>query len=483
MLETQEPLICRHLDEMCAADWTYRDVPFLQSMRVLIYMILWDEIFPKRHAQWRERLRLALWCVRDGLWLAWFRGAGEIASLRSASRSGGAYLVAVDHNNESLIQLLLEIVGALGADRTMLVTQDDNVHRRLSKEGAWNFRSQRLQQAIVLRPRHLGLANRVVRLPHVAGKSMLVKAQIWLAALRTAKLIDAYHDALNPSAIDGVITLCDSHNHEFVLAAVANAKGIKSATLQHGLVGRLHVPVVSRWIFAWGESSKLELVRLGVPEDKIVIAGRPGFDAALRAVAAEAGDPRSQLCDTYGIDSSQPVVSYFTTNLSPTLNRRLVDCFADAFSLALSGFVKLKSNASPRQIAEYREWLAARPETARIPVVTGESPWLCYAASDVVVTSHSTVGAEALAFGAVVVLLDLLPPERLRGMVPFYDDCIVVTSGAEFRDVMRRICEEPGYLDSLKATARQVSVRHLHHSADGDASKFIADFVRSAALC
>jgi hypothetical protein len=274
------------------------------------------------------------------------------------------------------------------------------------------------------------------------------------------------------------VTLADTHNHEYVVSNVANKNGLETFTLQHGLLDLPDTPVSAKRIFVWGEATKRDLVRLGVPDDKIVVAGRPGLDDELRRYAGDGGRIRGQFCETHGLDPRKLVVTYFATNWAPVENRGLFDCFADICDLDVAPAVKLKSNANPRDIQMYRAWLAESPRTAGVPLIVDETPWRCFQASDVIVTCHSTAGMEALAFETIPVVLEKYPYMDLEGMLPHYGDVVVVRDGAELRALVKRLIDDEQYATDLRMRCDRSYRKHFHNAADWDATRYIAETLK-----
>jgi hypothetical protein len=107
------------------------------------------------------------------------------------------------------------------------------------------------------------------RIQHLVPRSLP-----WLHVERAA-IRDALADG--PKAI---LLASDQHRIGSMVAAEANAAGIPSAVLQHGLpqhrVG--YVPLAANRMLAWSEESKAWFVANGTDPHRIVVVGNPAFD-------------------------------------------------------------------------------------------------------------------------------------------------------------------------------------------------------------
>ncbi len=96
-----------------------------------------------------------------------------------------------------------------------------------------------------------------------------------------------------------VITFCDAHPYDNLCAQLASKKNIKTYTIQHGQYRELSTDFnpdvevyknfISDKLLCWGDKTKLEFMRLGVDESRLVVTGRfqrqsrgPEFEASLR---------------------------------------------------------------------------------------------------------------------------------------------------------------------------------------------------------
>lgn len=97
--------------------------------------------------------------------------------------------------------------------------------------------------------------------------------------------LDEHFDRIHPGWL-----LVDEDATPFKRAAVtvARKRGIATAVVQHGApyVPFGFAPLVAHYLFAWGESSRRQLQRWGVPDSSLVVTGCPKHDAWFASTAA-----------------------------------------------------------------------------------------------------------------------------------------------------------------------------------------------------
>jgi hypothetical protein len=319
----------------------------------------------------------------------------------------------------------------------------------------------------------------LTRVPLLRGQSFILRLQLAVYLLRALMGIDFYRRVVTDSNVLSVLTLCDAHSNEYVLTKVARSRGIRTATLQHGLVDVSVTPVSSEYMFVWGDAARSELRALGVPDEQIVVVGRPGLDEVLRKSGAQREALRREFTGRYGVAVDKPIVMYFATNWGRDENRGLFSCFAACRDLPLTPVIKLKSNAIADDRKQYHSWLAEFGLPEKVPIITAEPLWDCLNVADVIVTCHSSAAVEALPFGTVVIVLDIYPHMELEATLPHYHDVIVVKSAEELKETLSRLTRDQQYYETARQRALNSSRRFLANSPHGDAAGRIAAYLRA----
>lgn len=463
--------------EQHLAGLSYRGVSVFGVVRIPAYMICKNRYLRGDRIGPREAIRLGLWTLREWLrlllsrWGRRFRLPSDLAK--------PAFIFVVDHDSQRFHEMQFAVIRHFAPQRFLILTQERSIRRRFASDYRM-YDLQAVQRSASLRWAHLRILATLIRLPLIREQGLLFGLQLSVFALRGLALIESYTRWLDRRNVGAILSLSDTHSHEYVITKVAQQQGIPTFTLQHGLVDETTVPVACDVIFAWGESTRRELIDLGVPDERIVVAGRPGLDDDLRRAANESLAIRASFCAKYGLDAGCPVVCYFATNWGPAENRGLIECFSGICDLPISPVVKLKPNSTPADHKLYRRWLDELAGAVHVPIISDEPAANCYAACDVLITCHSAAGVEALPFGTIVILVDLYSYMDLEGTMPHYRDVVVVKSAQELRVIVRRIATEPPFLQALRERTVVASRKYFHNGADGDVGGFIARQIDAA---
>jgi hypothetical protein len=208
------------------------------------------------------------------------------------------------------------------------------------------------------------------------------------------RAVERLLDARRPTA---VVVASDAHRYARLLVLAARDRKIPTVVLQHGALAfqDFYVPVVADRMLAWGPWCRDWFVARGAPAPAVHDVGfvRSPARRPLRSPA----DPAA----LRAMFPTQPVADHVTVAMLDTLREVLA---ADA---------SLRLVVRPHPGEGRRALLAARlagwpaPLRERTDVSPpGRALADDLAASDVVLTSQSTVGIDALAAGVPVVLID-----------------------------------------------------------------------------
>ncbi|GBO47345.1 hypothetical protein [Pectobacterium versatile] len=135
----------------------------------------------------------------------------------------------------------------------------------------------------------INLSNVITALKFIfkKGKGINFQDKIMLAISYT--YIMNYIDDIekNTNCLPGTyVSFCSSHINEAVIDLFFQRKSIPTFTLQHGLYFIFNNPpidaisyenIISKKIFCWGEYTKKEFLRYGIPKEKLIVAGYPGL--------------------------------------------------------------------------------------------------------------------------------------------------------------------------------------------------------------
>jgi len=205
-----------------------------------------------------------------------------------------------------------------------------------------------------------------------------------------------------------IISADDADQRCRIYSLLAREKGIPSLLVQQGLTSRAY----PEWLFfsqtavaAMGQTSRGDMIAQGVPSEKIVLTGHPGFDHLAL--------PEPELCTRIRRDlgllegqkmvlfASQPYyVGVFNT---PEIRKAMINAIVQA-----CGFLKnIKLVVKPHpgdNIREIKNVVGKAPLVRIVDQKTDVSPLI--KACDILITFHSTVALQAIYAGKPVINLD-----------------------------------------------------------------------------
>lgn len=452
---------------------TYNDVPMFHFLKMTTYLHMRNRYVNQQGARWQRWKSLA-WQVVRQLWRAHRTDPVE----RFVS-TGADFIVVLDHDQPNFVALMLRIAGELGENSVFMLT----TCRRIAAEVKGAFTGPcyvpSLERTLKIKLEHLRLLAAVYgKTPLFRKAGVFFTLSCFFDTLTTLKIFDFYRAHLNPAKTKAVVTLCDAHPHEAAISKAATGKGIPAFTLQHGITGVMHTPVHSDRIFVWGETTKQDLLRLGVPEEKIVISGRPLLDEAAAKCTAMAPSLRASFRTRHPrADSSGPVVTYIAGNIDEGGERTLFTAFSASWSLGILPVVRLKPTIDKAHEQRFRDWINDLGGASEVYVSTTDDLYELLAVSDVVIGFHSSVVVEALAFGCIPVLLDALPEYDLRAINSHYEDCLIAHDAEGLCGLIRRMTEDANYFQQLKDVYAETGGRYFGGEPGVPATRFIRDYI------
>jgi CDP-glycerol glycerophosphotransferase (TagB/SpsB family) len=173
------------------------------------------------------------------------------------------------------------------------------------------------------------------------------------------------------------------------------------------------------------------------------------------------------------------VVTYIAGNAGQKEEQTLLTAFAASWILDILPVVRLKPTIDKEKEQRFLEWITDLKGTSEVLVSLNDDLYELLAVSEVVIGFQSSVVVEAMAFGAIPVLLDILPEYNLKVINPHYDDCLVVRNTAELIQLIRRMSEDSHYLQQLKGDFETTSIRYFGGTPGVTATRFIRDYIMS----
>lgn len=253
-------------------------------------------------------------------------------------------------------------------------------------------------------------------------------------------------DHVQPSAV-----LTDSeHNTPWsCLILAARQRGIPTLQMMHGVIYPPYgyTPLLSDVALCWGQQQREQMVALGTEPERLVVTG---CQRLRRTTHTDGNAVRARL----ELPAEGPVVILATGPMPREEWRKLFYTFGAAFQEhpTITGVVRL--HASEKKAFYHVE--AARYPRLRLLENQDWTVEEAMAICDVVVIHNSGLGNDALAFGRLVVLLDVLEGPLSNGQtLADKAGCPVVRTGTELRQALDRIIEDAHHRQALHRRAEE----------------------------
>tara|TARA_B100000575_G_C23050522_1_gene604739 strand:- start:854 stop:1246 length:393 start_codon:yes stop_codon:yes gene_type:complete len=108
----------------------------------------------------------------------------------------------------------------------------------------------------------------------------------------------------------------------------------------------------------------------------------------------------------------------------------------------------------------YKAWTESS-KAKNVEIIYKEDINSVLAETDLVVTFHSGVPIEAMAYDVPSVLLDVFEYIDLKKLMGHYEDCLIVKKEEEFVELIKRIIEIPDYYDSLVNDVKTIKPKYF----------------------
>jgi hypothetical protein len=462
---------------------SYKGVPICGVVKLPIYCFLKDLYLKEKEKRFLISIRELLNIFRGFLKLLIYKVA-LILNYRSKydtttiSPKRESIIFVIDHNNNNFLEMELNIMKRFKYESLIVITRNKVIFHKLKTKYETVCYAAKFLRLAPVTAEHFRILYKVFTESDLAkDKGLVFKLKCCLIVLEAMGLIDYYERNLKENAHRAIITLNDVQSHECIITNVANMKGIPTFTLQHGMVDPMHVPVYSKRIFIWGETTKKELMNFNVPEKKIVISGRPGLDDLLRESIGKRHNLRKSFFKKQTNGTKKTVVTFIGGNWGPYEEKRLLECFLSICELDISANIKLKPTIDQKQVDKYRRWIDEFPVKKNISLLFDEDIFEIFAMTDVLVGFASSALVEALPFSVICVILDLFEYINLKTILPHYDDCQVVHNEHELRNLTSKIVSDPDYCAMLRNNSFFNAKKYFKNTEDEDASQFIHDYV------
>jgi UDP-N-acetylglucosamine 2-epimerase len=262
-----------------------------------------------------------------------------------------------------------------------------------------------------------------------------------------------------------------------VAVAVAKRSGIPTLLLlQLGMLGKNYEcpTFLADKISVPGDFIKDLVLNCGVDEERIVVTGRPTYDALIRA---EERFDKVGICRKLGLDPSKKILVYCTENLPLTETQKMAYAICNAVKGFLDVQFVIKVHPSELSLSIYDTVLKLVGIKALVTKDANiyEVLYIC----DLMITGYSTTALDAMILDKPVITLNLT---GLKDPIPFAESGAAIGVYSE-KDFERTI-KNGLYDDSTKEKLRRDREKFVYEQTylhDGKATERIVDLTEEMA--
>ena len=396
---------------------------------------------------------------------------------------GKRIVVVCDHHGH-VERMTLSLLDRFAEDEILLLTSRPQIFRRLKDKFPTCLSVCRPIHALHIKDVSKCYSYYKKVSDRLDSKGSLFKLFLFSTISSVVPAIDYYEAFFDTVEAKAVMTMSDRHWYEYVVTKCAQKRAIPTYTNQHGWFGVPcnYVPVASDRIFVWGEKSREYLIGNGVASEKVVISGNPHFDRVHAEYLPRRAARRAEFCDRHGLDPEKLLVTYLSSSavdhICPIASiREFFECFSWTATLPVNIVVKLRKQEKSGYRELYRTWMRELDLTERILILDDVDLFECLAATDIAVTTLSSVGLEAMGFGIPTIALNVIDGLDVTEYAAFAADAIECTSSDLFRRVINQLVTEPRYYQAELGKAAAVQKAYFHNSDENNCSRIVHDYI------
>ena len=262
-----------------------------------------------------------------------------------------------------------------------------------------------------------------------------------------------------------------------VAVTVAKQSGIPTLLLlQLGMLGKNYEcpTFLADKISVPGDFIKDLVINCGVDEERIVVTGRPTYDALIRA---EEKFDKTGICRRLGLDPSKKILVYCTENLPLTETQRMAYAICNAVKDFLDVQSIIKVHPSELSLSVYDTVL--KQVGIRALVTKEANIYEVLYVCDLMMTGYSTTALDAMILDKPVITLNLT---GLKDPIPFAESGAAIGVYNE-KDLIRAI-KNGLYDDSTKERLRRDREKFVYEQTylrDGKATERIVNLTEEMA--
>lgn len=315
------------------------------------------------------------------------------------------------------------------------------------------------------------------------GKFALRRELHWLFSREFRRLIPqlaiAIHvlDKHRPTLI---VSADDADQRCRIYSLLAKKKNVPTLLVQQGLSNGNY----PEWRFftqdivaAMGETSRLDMISQGVPAERVVVTGHPGFDQ----YASIESDLYPQVRSAFGLRNDQKMILFASQPYyvgvfnNPDVRKEMIRAIVNTVAVLKNVILIVKPHPG-ESVSELKKLIG---EGKNVRIVNRTMDIACLVkACDVLVTFFSTVALQALYAGKPVINVNF---HNSGAENPYLQSGAtwVARSVSEFAECLNSLTGERKNAElSKRMDARDVFLRNMIHVSDGRSAERVVGVVK-----
>jgi len=295
----------------------------------------------------------------------------------------------------------------------------------------------------------------------------------WYVYNFIAKFIFVLMNAFRMKKPNIIVVLTDSSPPCKIAVLVGKFASIPSLLLLHvGMIGRTYEcpSFLVDKIVVTGDFARDVLIRCGVDKNRLVVTGRPSYDALLRA---EEHFKKDEICRKLGLDSTKRILVYTTENLPPRESEAVVYAICKAVKEFSGLQFVIKVQLSELSLSMYERII--RDVGVDALINRDANIYEVLYVGDIVLTGFSATALDAMILDKPVVTVNFT---GLEDPVPYAESgaAIGVYEERDLVEALKRgLCDEEAR-ERLREARRRFVYEHSY-KRDGKATERVVELI------
>lgn len=304
--------------------------------------------------------------------------------------------------------------------------------------------------------------------------------------LDVVRYIETTKYILNRDKIDIIVLINDVLPFEKSVVKVADKFDIPSLVIQHGLCSSYnpvgYLPLSATKMAVWGDYSRKWMINRGVDENRLVITGAPFFDRYFyrkpgKDVYTELKIDRCKKIVLYTLECSPKNVMFIKFLILPNQHKKRISAIFNTFKNLPDLFLVIKVHPSVKDSSIID---IASEETGfkNYKVVYDIDIYNLLSISDLVITSWSTVGLEAILLGKPLMIINFYG--NVKDPIGFAKKgvAIAVDKPSDLKKTINSMLTDLKLQKSL-GKGRRRFIRLYNYKHDGKASERVVKLIKT----